>query len=212
MNMFFAGFALSLSLCLDLGTVNIAIMRTGMQHGMWLALWIGFGSGVGDLVYALLSTAGMAALLQYKWVRLLVWLGGSTILLVLCVRMIREAFVAKHPVSDEPPSVASPSSRSAFMQGVVLALSSPSSILWFAAVGGSVIAATNKDQTEMALFLFFAGFFLAGQLWSLFLAILTSWGGSVAGPKLVRTFSLGSALLFLYFAVKVFMDGAQQFL
>ncbi len=35
MGLFLSGFLLSLSVCLDLGTVNVAIFRTGLQRGMW---------------------------------------------------------------------------------------------------------------------------------------------------------------------------------
>lgn len=44
------GFLLSLSLCLDIGIVNIAMMTAAMQRGYWTGLWLGMGSCIGDLI------------------------------------------------------------------------------------------------------------------------------------------------------------------
>lgn len=35
------GFLLSLSLCLDIGVVNIAMMTAAMQHNFWRGFWLG---------------------------------------------------------------------------------------------------------------------------------------------------------------------------
>jgi len=58
MELFISGFLLSLSLCLDLGIVNVAIIKTGVEKGFLPSLNIGLGSTVGDIVYATLSTLG----------------------------------------------------------------------------------------------------------------------------------------------------------
>ncbi len=53
--LFAAGFLLSLSLCADLGVVNVAMVRAGLTHGMRAALVLGLGSCVGDMLYAVSS-------------------------------------------------------------------------------------------------------------------------------------------------------------
>jgi len=57
------GFLLSLSLCLDIGIANIAMITLAMQRGYFHGFWLGMGTCVGDLAYALLALAGMAVLL-----------------------------------------------------------------------------------------------------------------------------------------------------
>ncbi|MFO1409365.1 MAG: LysE family transporter [Steroidobacteraceae bacterium] len=88
------GFLLSLSLCLDLGVVNLALMRTAMLAGLRPAVMIGLGSAIGDLVYALLSASSLALLLHHRGVRLALWLLGSAALAWLMLRMLRETL---HP-------------------------------------------------------------------------------------------------------------------
>jgi L-lysine exporter family protein LysE/ArgO len=41
MELFISGFLLSLSLCLDLGIVNVAIIKTGIEKGFLPSLHIG---------------------------------------------------------------------------------------------------------------------------------------------------------------------------
>lgn len=85
------GFFLSLSLCLDIGLVNVAMLSLTISHGFKPGFWLGLGSCVGDLVYAALALAGMAVLLQFEAVRWAVWVGGGAVLLFLTGKMAREA-------------------------------------------------------------------------------------------------------------------------
>ncbi|MBI4536090.1 MAG: LysE family transporter [Ignavibacteriae bacterium] len=202
-----SGFLLSLSLCLDLGIVNVAIMKTGVERGMFPALMIGLGSGLGDLVYASLSLVGISFLLGVPIVRWVLWMGGTIVLLYMTVTMIRHSL---SPRRIDSPRVGGTRRRESltndFVSGIGLALSSPSAILWFATVGGSVIASTRM-ASQFSLLFFFGGFFVASNLWSVTLAYLCHQGGRMMGPELMRWFSLVSAGVFLFFAVKVFLNG-----
>ena len=46
------GFFLSLSLCLDIGLVNVACISLTLSHGFRPGFWLGIGSCFGDLAYA----------------------------------------------------------------------------------------------------------------------------------------------------------------
>ncbi|MGF6984379.1 LysE family translocator [Paraburkholderia sp. JPY303] len=203
------GFFLSLSLCLDIGLVNVAIISLTLSHGFRPGFWLGLGSCVGDLIYATLALAGMAALLQFESVRWVVWIGGAAILLFLTWKMAREAmFPATAPaVAGEGEAAAPPQSPwRGFLRGVLLAVSSPSAILWFAAVGGALIAKAGATSPTTAL-IFLGGFFLGGLCWTLFICGLGSQGRKRAGAGLLRACHVLSALLFAYFSYSVIVNG-----
>lgn len=206
MQLFVTGFLLSLSLSLDLGTVNVAMVRTALQHGARPSFLLGIGSCLGDLVYALISLLAVAALLQSLAVRWALWVAGTLILLFLAAKMLREALTTRpdDPAAPEQPILAR-SAAGYVLQGIGLAMSSPSAILWFATVGGSIIAASASGQA--ALVPFFTGFFLSGVAWSAMVAWLGGQGRKRMGASLLRACALGSALLFLLFAAKVFLEG-----
>ncbi|KVN37894.1 LysE family translocator [Burkholderia ubonensis] len=201
------GFFLSLSLCLDIGLVNVAMLSLTLSHGFRPGFWLGVGSCVGDLVYAAL--AGMAVLLQFDAVRWVVWIGGGAVLLFLTWKMAREALApAKAPGDDGADDAAQPraGARRSFMRGMLLAMSSPSAILWFAAVGGALIAKAGATTPATAS-VFLSGFFLGGLAWTLFMCTLASQGRKRAGAGLMRACHVASALLFAYFSYSVIVGG-----
>jgi L-lysine exporter family protein LysE/ArgO len=205
------GFFLSLSLCLDIGLVNVAMISLALSHGFKPGFWLGLGSCIGDLIYAALALAGMAALLQFESVRWVVWLGGAAILLFLTWKMAREAMF---PATAPAVAVAGEADASAprlsawrgFLRGVLLAVSSPSAILWFAAVGGALIAKAGATSVTTAP-VFLGGFFLGGLCWTIFICGLGSHGRKRAGTGLLRACHVLSALLFAYFSYSVIDNG-----
>lgn len=198
-----------MSLCLDIGLVNVAIISLTLSHGFRPGFWLGLGSCVGDLIYATLALAGMAALLQFESVRWVVWIGGAAILLFLTWKMAREAMfpAAAQAVAGEGDAAAPHQSAwRGFLRGVLLAVSSPSAILWFAAVGGALIAKAGATSPTTAL-IFLGGFFLGGLCWTLFICGLGSHGRKRAGAGLLRACHVLSALLFAYFSYSVIVNG-----
>jgi L-lysine exporter family protein LysE/ArgO len=204
------GFFLSLSLCLDIGIANVAIISLTLSHGFKPGMMIGLGTCFGDLVYAALALAGMAALLQFDTVRWVVWIGGAIVLLFLTFKMAREALFPAYapPVEGEPDLVPTPrpSHLRSFMRGTLLAVSSPSAILWFAAVGGALIAKAGATGPGSAS-VFLIGFFCGGLGWTLFICTLASHGRKRAGTALLRACHVLSAVLFAYFAYSVIVNG-----
>jgi L-lysine exporter family protein LysE/ArgO len=202
------GFLLSLSLCLDLGLVNAAVLRTVIRQGGTAGFLLGVGSCFGDLVYFALAIFGAAVLLDWAPVRILLWLAGTIVLLYLAWKMIRESLHPKPLSADEAPEARG--SAALVGMGAGLALASPSGILWFAAIGGSVIAAFSNSRA--AIWQFAAGFFAAGIVWSAVFAFAIAGLARVAGRQVARIVSLASAALFIYFALAVFLRGLKSFL
>jgi L-lysine exporter family protein LysE/ArgO len=214
-SLFFSGFILSLSLCLDLGTVNVAIIRAGVVRGFWPSFLIGVGSSFGDLTFAVLATTGITFLLAYEPVRWALWIGGTAVLVYFTIGMVRAALKPKTLQEIGPEGSAYPRDNAKRLKDVLsgwgLAMSSPTAILWFATVGGSVVA-QSPVKGAAALGFFLAGFFAASITWSLGMAALSTAGGRSFGPSFIRVISILSAILFLYLAADVFMNGYEQFI
>jgi L-lysine exporter family protein LysE/ArgO len=201
---FGSGFLLSLSLCLDLGIVNLAILRTALRRGGGAGFMVGLGSCFGDLAYFVAALLGVGALMRWAPFRWAIWIGGTIVLLILAARMIRELLRPRDLNLDLPAEAPGRWPRR-FGWGLALALASPTALLWFAAVGGSVIAASGGDRAQVIPFA--GGFFAAGVAWSASLAGAAALLKGVGGPKVARGLAAISALLFLYFAGVVFVRG-----
>jgi L-lysine exporter family protein LysE/ArgO len=123
--------------------------------------------------------------------------------------MTREAlFPASAPPVEGEADTSAPqlSTWRGFLRGVLLAISSPSAILWFAAVGGALIAKAGATSVTTAP-IFLGGFFLGGLAWTLFICGLASHGRKRAGTGLLRACHVLSALLFAYFSYSVIVNG-----
>jgi L-lysine exporter family protein LysE/ArgO len=212
--LFVSGFVLSLSLCLDLGIVNVAAFSTAATRGSRPAFVLGLGSCFGDLVYAVVAMLGVTSLLQFDWVRWLLWLGGSAVLIYLTVKMLSLSFAKPAAVVAPGPSSAEVNAPAAsmsadFSRGFAMALASPSAILWFASVGGGLIA-TTAGGAGAGAWPFFLGFFISGIAWSAIVALSGSRLQSHAG--FARMLAAISALLFAGLALKLMIDGYRTLL
>lgn len=204
MELFITGFLLSLSLCLDIGIVNVALINTAIRSGTAPAMLLGLGSCFGDLAYAVLSLLGIGLLLRYTAVHWLLWSVGGAVLLYLFVDALRGAFTHKEITAGDS-SESRPLNRfNLFTRGLTLSLASPTSIIWFAAVGGSLIASSGA-HSPMDFSALFGGFFAGGLAWCLFITSLSAFGGRMLGDYFRRLCSAISALLFLYFAVRLIL-------
>ncbi|UVM57339.1 LysE family translocator [Pseudomonas sp. B21-012] len=204
------GFLLSLSLCLDIGIANIAMITLAMQRGFLQGFWLGLGTCVGDLLYAIAALAGMTVLLQFETVRWVLWLGGSVLLVWFAIKMLLAALRGNTHLQT-PGEVVIESGWREFLRGIFLAMSSPSAILWFAAVGGVLISRSGGGSLlEAGLFL--SGFFAAGLIWCLSLCGIASHGGRLLGDRLLTWSYLLSAGIFCYFAGYVILSGYREFI
>ncbi len=92
---------------------------------------------------------GMSLLMQFTVVRWILWIGGTLVLLYLSFNMMKETLWPKNlTMSLEGSATRSKSWIGTLLTGAGLALSSPSAILWFATVGGSIISATYHHGTS----------------------------------------------------------------
>lgn len=204
------GFLLSLSLCLDIGIANIAMITLAMQRGYFQGFWLGIGTCIGDLFYALLALSGMAVLLQFTPVRWVLWLGGSAMLLWFAVKMAMSAWQPAAPIAFEKAAPPRPL-RQEFSRGVLLAISSPSAILWFATVGGALISRISQQSAGTSV-AFLSGFFIAGVIWTGALCLVGHLGGRALGQRLLKYCAIASAIIFSYFAITVIVSGYREFI
>jgi L-lysine exporter family protein LysE/ArgO len=181
-----------------------------MQRGYLQGFWLGLGTCFGDLFYAVLALAGMTVLLQYQWIRWALWIGGSLLLIGFAVKMVFSA-INSHKSLALADEADNRSSLREFSRGVFLAVSSPTAILWFAAVGGTLISRAGGHGSLSTAF-FLSGFFSAGVAWCAFICFAASHGGRLLGDRLLKYSYWVSAAIFCYFAVYVIGSGYQEFI
>jgi len=183
---FSIAFALGIAFAAPPGIVTAESIRRGLAGGFWQAALVGFGSLIGDAVYAILALAGLAELVQYVAAQRMIAIAGSGVLLYLAWSALRSGTV--------PQSSASKSSG-AFAAGALLSLTNPFAIAFWLGFGGVLLASGIEDpKGHMALLL--AVFLAASALWVFILSGLIAAGRRFVGPRLFRGVSLASAAIF----------------
>lgn len=176
------------------GAVFAETIRHGMTGGYRAALSVQFGSLVGDAAWAMLGLAGIGLLLQADSLRIPVGIAGAGYLAWL-------AFDSWQASRSEAEVTAVNQGASAMRSGVVLSLSNPQNVAYWAALGSAfgALGISNPDRIDYTLFFF--GFMGSSLVWCFVCAGLISrlFGGR-GGLWRVWTYRI-CAIAFAYLAL-----------
>ncbi|MEK9960365.1 MAG: LysE family transporter, partial [Rhodobiaceae bacterium] len=149
------------------GAVFAETIRHGLTGGYRAALSVQFGSLVGDAAWAVLGLAGIGLLLQAESLKIPVGIAGAAYLAWLAW----DSWQASRGEAE----VAAPNRRaSAMRSGVVLSLSNPQNVAYWAALGSAfgALGISNPDHIDYTLF--FLGFMGSSLVWCFVCAGLIS--------------------------------------
>src|SRR5262245_48917405 len=139
------------------GPVSAETIRRGVGAGFRPALAVQIGSLAGDALWAVLGLAGVGLLVQLEALRAPMTIAGIAYLLWLA----REAWRAG--ASEFTVNMDDPVARreKALRSGVLLSLTNPQNVAYWAAIGSALGAVGVQDPAAADYAAFFAGFMLA---------------------------------------------------
>ena len=176
------------------GAVFAETIRHGLSGGYKAALSVQFGSLVGDAVWAILGLAGIGLLLQAELLRVPVGVAGAGYLAWLAW----DSWQASRSKAEIIPQS---QETSAMRSGIVLSLSNPQNVAYWAALGSAfgALGISNPDRIDYTIFFF--GFMASSVVWCFVCAGLISrlFGGR-GGIWRVWTYRI-CALAFAYLAI-----------
>lgn len=159
------------------GAVFAETVRHALRGGFKPALAVQIGSLAGDAAWAVLGLAGAGVLLHVEGLRCPLGLTGVLYLLWLARQSWRSAQEARH--WNVPPAPHGGALRS----GVLLSLTNPQNLAFWAALG-SAIGAIGVEQPQAADYLvFFAGFMAASVAWCFICAFVLAQAVKQLGPR-----------------------------
>jgi len=178
------------------GVVNTECVRRGLANGFRPAFLVQFGALIGDVVWAAVALAGVAALAGNGSLEIALGLVGGLFLCRLAFKALREAWTGPHA------STAPVARGSAFGTGAVFGLANPAGLAFWAGVGGGTVAATSG--AGFAAYSAFLAAFLAGALlWSLGLSAFVGWGRRYVRPSLFRAVDALCGVVLAWFGVRL---------
>ena len=149
------------------GAVFAETIRHGLSGGYRAALSVQFGSLVGDAAWAVLGLAGIGLLLQADSLKIPVGIAGAGYLAWL-------AWDSWRASRSEAEIMVPNQGASAMRSGVVLSLSNPQNVAYWAALGSAFGALGISNPNSIDYTLFFLGFMGSSLVWCFVCAGLIS--------------------------------------
>lgn len=195
-SLFLSAFALGLILAAAPGPVFAETLRRGARGGFRPALGVQLGSLAGDALWAVLGLVGVGLLLRLEALRLPLELAGVSYLFWLSWESWRSA---GRELDLAAP--AAPAWRGALRAGVVLSVTNPQNLAYWAALGSALGAVGVRDPRPAHYAVFFAGFMAAAVAWAFGCSALVDRLFRKAGERWTRLTYRLCAVAFLALAL-----------
>ena len=201
--LFVTAFAVGLTFNAAPGPVFAATLRYGVRGGFRPALAVQIGSLVGDGVWAILGLAAVALLGQLDPLRTPIAIAGIA---YLCWLAWDSWHASMHDAAtasggDLDSGALRTRDRAAIRSGVLLSLTNPQNIGYWAALGTSLAALGISRPAWSDYSVFYAGFMASSIVWSFVFAALVHWLLGNRSARWARVTYRLCALMFIALAV-----------
>lgn len=196
-NLFLAALVLSLIFCATPGAVNTQALRVGCTGGFRRAFGVEMGSIVGDMSWAVLALAGLAAVWDNDAARMSLAIIGASFLLYLAYQGLMDAR------RKDMVEVNAPKGHTDFVTGVIMSFANPFQIPFWIGIGSTAIAIIMSDPGLTDFAVFYLGYLAGAIIWGVTYSALIGYGKRYITTNLFRALSLLCALVLLYFAINL---------
>lgn len=206
LTLFIAAFLLGLIFNAAPGAVFAETVRQGVRGGFKPALAVQIGSLVGDASWAILGLIGIGMLLQLDWLRLPIGVAGVIYLIWLALDSWREAgreFRIEQSAGTQR--------KRALRAGVILSVTNPQNVAYWAAIGSAMGAVGVSEPTMQDYGVFFAGFMASSITWAFIAAAVVDMLFKRAGLRWAAVTYKLCAVAFLALAVGSVRDLIQHY-
>src|SRR5215510_10963976 len=198
MTLFISSFILAIAFCAPPGVITAETVRRGAARGFIPALFVQFGSLVGDTTWAIIALTGLAFIVQNNIAKVVLSLLGILLMLKLAWDAFKDA---RH--GRELDIIAPASNRGDFANGAFLSLGNPMNIVFWTGLGTTVFASISGKPAPIHFAIFFAGFLSGAIVWCFCMASLVAWGRKFVTPTFFRFVNLTCGLLLVFFAFQL---------
>ncbi|MDF2682358.1 MAG: threonine transporter RhtB [Brevibacillus sp.] len=219
------GLLFGMLLQLSVGPVCLAILQRSVTFGFRHAWWMIVGVALVDAAYMAGAIGGLALLLQIPLVKQIVVIGGAVVLVWFGVGSIRAKVVQVERVqtagaveyaegvtasSVKHTGISATLVRDSFLYGIVLTLTNPLTILFWAGVFGSLMSSADlADRVNLVGFA--VGCVLSTLLFLTAVSALGRYAAKVLHPVWMRRFNFVVGLFLIGFAIVLFCQNVWSF-
>lgn len=187
---------LGISLAAPIGPVNAAQLTKGLFGGFWHAWLVGLGAMLADAVFMMIVYLGVFRFLETDFMQTLLWSFGGFVLIYTGVDSMLSA-----GQKIKMKNMESYSHKKSFLNGFLLSISNPLSMLFWLGIFGSVLAKTVSTYDLNHIILYSIAIFVGLFIWDITMACIASSFRKILTTKLLATISILSGLSLVGFGV-----------
>ena len=199
MQKYFAGLKFGLMLQLAVGPMCLMVFNYSQNSGFWVAFSLVLAIALVDAFYILLAGFGVSKLLSKPSIKNIIKIVGSIILFIFGLNIILGVF----GINIIPGLNLKPNSSSAFIQGIILTLSNPMTIILWGGVLTTKLVDENFSKRE--LLLFSIGLVSSTLLFLTMVAFLGMILSSFLPSIVTKILNILVGLLIIFFGVKLLL-------
>jgi len=188
------------------GAIFAETIKVGVKGGFRPALAVQLGSLAGDALWAILGLAGVGVLLQVDSLTLPLGVAGVIYLLWLSIDSWRAAGQEMGRLTLDTDA-----ETKALRSGVVLSITNPQNIAFWAALGSALGAIGVSDPTATHYAVFFCGFMASSLVWCFVCAAMVDRAFRNVGGKWAKLTYRTCAVAFLVLALSSARNIAENF-
>ena len=203
-SLLFIGIAIGLAVTAPLGPVNILVIRNAIRRGFTVALLVGLGAVVADVLYATAAAYGISWVSQLivVYAKPLMIVGG-VLLVVTGVWLARKRIELSAIARDEP--------QTAKVIGKMLAafgltISNPGELFGFLAIFGTMSGVLRLHEDAARPPTVIAGVAIGAILWWLFLSFIVSRLKTRISERALARISRWTGILIAAFGFALLME------
>jgi chemosensory pili system protein ChpE len=198
MSLAVSSFILGIVFCAPPGIITAETIRRGFARGFRPALFVQFGSLVGDSTWSLIALTGLAIVVQNNTAQILLSVVGMGIM----VRLAWDAFKAAY-TATEAHAMTPASEYGDFATGALLSLSNPFNIVFWTGIGATAFSGIPDGPQLPHFIIFFIAFMTGAFLWCFFMAGLVAWGRRFVTPTFFRWVNAACGIALGLFALQL---------
>lgn len=199
--MIIKGFRFGMLLQLAVGPVCIFIFQTASLRGFYAAVTGIFGVSIVDGLFILAAILGIASIIERKNTKLALKIFGAIILSVFGLSTVLSVFDINFLPSLSLHNT--PHSSSVFLHAIILTVSNPLTIIFWAGVFSAKISEENMRQKD--IYAFGLGALLSTVIFLALVAIGGSLTKTFLPSEIIEVLNLAVGFMLIYFGIRMVM-------
>ena len=197
MKRYLDGLKFGMLLQLAVGPMCLMVFNTAKNVGFLIALTLVLAIALVDAFYIVLASVGVSKILDKPKVKKVFKIVGSVVLITFGINIILNVF----NINIIPGLNLKPSSSNIFIQGLVLTLSNPITIVFWGSVLTTKIIEDNLNKKELAIFSI--GLVSSTIIFLTFVSVLGMMLSSFIPSSISNALNIMVGILIVLFAIKM---------